>query len=308
MERGFIAGFGQREIGIRAEGVDDVPTGVSPRFFLAVTPRYFETVGMSVIQGRPFTNQDSRASAPVVIINRRLASSLWPGRDAVGRRIRLGISDSLPWRTIVGIVNDIGDSASSRVSTDAYVPFVQSPLTVATLLVGAAGDPKAMVKPIREVARSVDPDLPLLDIMTTSEAHARAWGPYRAIAATMSVFGVLALILACVGLYGLVAYAAEQRTREIGVRIALGATRVDVVRLVSRRGLQLVAVGVAFGIAAATLVLPKVIRGLLFGASGFDPVVFAAASVLLVLVAAGANYLPALRATRVDPMVALRSE
>jgi ABC-type antimicrobial peptide transport system permease subunit len=163
------------------------------------------------------------------------------------------------------------------------------------------------MKPIREAARSVNPDLPLLDLMTSAEAHARTWRPIRAYALTISSIGVIALILAAVGLYGVVAYGAEQRTREIGVRIALGAKRADVIRLTTRQGMRLVALGVAFGLAIAAMITP-LLRGILFGATPFNVFVFIGAAALLVVVAAFASYLPARRAASTDPVVALRSE
>lgn len=301
----FIAGFGGRDVGIRAEGVADVPPGVSPRFFFAVTPQYFETMRMSLREGRGFTPADRRGAEPVVIINRRQAQRLWPGRPAIGKRIKLGTADSLPWRTIVGIVSDVGDS--TRASSEAYVPFAQVPQSIATILVRGTGDPSSLMKSMREIARAADRDLPLLDLMTVEQAHARQYWPYRAFALTMSAFGIVALILAGIGLYGVVAYAAEQRTREIGVRIALGAKGSDVIGLITRQGFRLVTIGVLFGIVGATLVLP-LMKGMFWIANPFDVVVFSGAALLLIAVSLFASYLPARRATRVDPTIALRSE
>jgi ABC-type antimicrobial peptide transport system permease subunit len=176
-----------------------------------------------------------------------------------------------------------------------------------TLFVAAKGDPSALINPMREAAREIVPDLPLLDHMSAAQAHAMTWRPIRAVALAISTIGAVAVLLAAVGLYGIVAYGAEQRTREIGVRIALGAGRGDVVRLVTRQGLVLVALGVGFGWAASALVTP-VMRGLLFGASPFNVVVLAGSALLLVIVAAVASYLPARRAAATDPMVALRTD
>jgi putative ABC transport system permease protein len=160
---------------------------------------------------------------------------------------------------------------------------------------------------VREVARQVAPDLPLLDVMTVADAHAAQWRPLRAYAAIISSVGGIALILAAIGLYGIVAYTAQRRTREIGIRIALGAMRGDVIRLVTRQGMTLVGLGIAFGLVGATLVTP-VMRGLLFGARPFNPGVYAAAALLLLVVAVIATYLPAHRAAATDPMVALRND
>ena len=302
----FIAGFGGDDVRIKVEGIPVLPDGLSPRFYHPVTPAFFETVRMTFAEGRAFTAADRRGANPVIIINRNLASRLWPGRPAVGRRIKLG-ADSLPWRTIVGVVADVGDTTSGRFRNSAYVPFAQAPLPAIRLLVAAKGEPSSVIRPMREAARSVVPDLPLLDHMTAAQAHAQNWRPIRAYAVTISVIGVVALVLAAIGLYGIVAYGAEQRTREIGVRIALGAKRGDVIRLVTRQGMRLVALGVVFGLAAAALVTP-LMRSLLFGANPFSVAVFAASAGVLIVVAAFASYLPARRAASTDPMVALRSD
>ncbi|HET9424109.1 MAG TPA: ABC transporter permease [Gemmatimonadaceae bacterium] len=303
---GFIAGFGSEDTRIRVEGIPEVAAGVSPRFYHAVTPSYFETSRIALLEGRAFTTADRAGAPPVVIVNHRLAEQLWRGEPAVGRRIKLG-ADSLPWRTIVGVVANTGDTASRRFSNIAYVPFPQSPMPAVTFRVAARGEPQSVLRPMREAARSVDPDLPLLDVMTNAQAQARQWRPMRAYAFTISAIGIVALVLAAIGLYGVVAYGAQQRTREIGVRIALGAQRRDVIRLVTRQGLGLVTLGVIFGTAAAVLVAP-LMRGMLFGATPFNVVVFACSAGLLIIVAAIASYLPARRAAKTNPMLALRSE
>ena len=303
---GFIAGFGGREQPISVEGISSLPDGVSPRFYLAVTPRYFETAGMRILEGRSFEQTDRAGSAPVVIIGRRLATQLWNGQTAVGHRIRLG-NDSLPWRTIVGVIAEAGDTASRSFRNMAYVPFAQSPTAEATLLVASKGRPASIIRAVREAARSVDPDLPLLDLMTSADAHARVWRPYRAFAMTISGIGGIALVLSAIGLYGMIAYSAEQRTREIGLRIALGARPGDVVRLITRQGLRLVTLGVVLGLIAAVAVLP-LMKNLMFGLNPMNPSVFALSAALLVTVATIASYLPARRAAATDPMVALRND
>ncbi len=303
---GFIAGFGGQETKIRAEGVAQVADGVSPRFFMSVTPRYFETTETRLVEGRSFADADRSGSLPVAIIGTRLAVQLWPGTSAIGHRIKLG-ADSLPWRTIVGVLAESPDSARAGSRNIAYVPFAQAPTSDVTLLVAARNSPTALIKPVRDAARAVNADLPVLDLMTSSEAHTRVWSPYKAYAMTISTIGGLALLLACIGLYGVVAYAAEQRTREIGVRIALGAQRVDILQLVTGNGIRLISIGLVLGLAAAAAVAP-LLRNLMFGLNPFSVPVFAASAGLLGLVALFASYLPAHRAARTDPMVALRSE
>lgn len=300
----FIAGFGGQDERIRVEGIPVIANGISPRFALTVTPGYFETTAQRIVEGRPFADSDRPGREPVIIIGRRLAGQLWPGRSAVGHRIRWG-ADSLPWRTIVGVIAE--SDTSARASNLTYLPFAQSPTADATLLVRARGDPAALIRPIRQAAASVDGDLPLLELMTSAQANARTWRPYKAFALTISTIGALALLLSAVGLYGLIAYGAQQRTREIGLRIALGAPQSDVVRLVTRQGAQLVAAGLGFGAVAAAAVLP-LMRNMIFGLNPFNPAVFAASAAILVAVAALASYLPARRAAATSPMVALRSE
>ena len=302
----FIAGFGGRDLRIRAEGAAEVPEGVSPRFAIAVTPRYFETANIPLVAGRAFSAGDGAGAMPVAIINQRLAGQLWPGRTAIGRRVKLG-ADSLPWRMIVGVTADAGDTASPRFTNSAFVPFAQSPNHAVTIQVAARGDAAAVIGAVRHASRQVMPDVPLLDLETSEQAHQRTWRPYRAYALTLSSIGGIALALAAIGLYGVIAYGAAQRTREIGVRIALGATRADVMRLVSRQGFPLVGLGVVLGLAGAVAVSP-VMKGLLFGASPLNLPVFGASAAVLVAVAAVASYLPARRAASTDPMIALRTD
>lgn len=303
---GFLAGFGSAPRQIRVEGLPILPEGASPRFYHAVTPDFFITTRKMIVEGRAFNAADRRGANPVAIINARLARRLWPDRPAVGRRIKLG-ADSMPWRTIVGVVGDPHETEDRPAGSSAYVPFAQSPLERVTFYVSAKAAPAGIIRPMREAAREVAPDLPLLDHMTTAQAHAMAWRPLRAYAVTISGIGIVALVLAAVGLYGIVAYGAELRTREIGVRIALGAKRSDVIGLVTRQGMTVVGFGVALGLAGAAAVAP-IMRGLLFGASPINAPVFAGSAILLVVVAALASYVPARRAAATDPMVALRAD
>ena len=306
---GFIAGFGAHDQSISAEGVSQVPSGVSPRFYFAVTPRYFETRKLGLLEGRGFTTADRSGSAPVVIINRNLARTLWPDANAIGRRIRLGSADSLPWRTIIGIVGDITSPALGRVTNYAYVPYAQDPQVAATVLVAPQGVPSTLINPIRDAAREVTPDLPLLDLMTLDALRAKTYWPYRAYALLMMAMGAIALILAAIGLYGIVAYAAQRRTREVGLRIALGAGHADVVQLVTRQGAWVVAAGLAIGIAGALLIVP-IMQSAMWGWANtpFNPYVFAGAAGVLLVVSLVASYLPARRAIRIDPMEALREK
>jgi predicted permease len=303
---GFIAGFGASDQQIRAEGVAAVPAGASPRFYRAVTPDYRRTMRLPLLSGRDFNAQDRAGAPAVALINRRMGEQLWPGASPIGRRIKLGAADSLPWVTVVGVVGDI-DFSRGFSPNYAYVPLAQSPGSEVTLYVRAPGDPLALAPAVRAEVRAVDPDLPVLNLRTLEqEQHAQYW-PYEMYALFMSGFAVLAILLAAIGVYGVIAYNAAQRTREIGIRIALGAEARHVIAMIGAQGGRLVLLGVVLGIGGSMLLL-RVMGSLLIGASPIDPPVFAGVSVLLALVALVATYLPARRAARVDPLVALRAD
>jgi predicted permease len=304
----FIAGFGGADQRIRAEGISVVPDGASPRFFYAVTPEYFSTLRLPSLQGRLLSAADHAGAPPVAVINLRMARALWPNESAIGKRIRLGPADSLPWLTIVGVVGDSG--RGERTTNYAYVPFAQSPgrpTTLHTRIASSASSALEIVPALRGEIRAVDPDLPLVDVKTLEQDHHDSFWPYEMYALFMSAFAALAVLLAAIGLYGLVAFAVAQRTREIGVRVALGAQRVDVLRLVTGQGLRLAMLGVVLGI-VGSLGLLRLLKSMLFGASPIVPFVFGTVSLLLGGVALLASYIPARRAAGVDPLVALRSE
>jgi putative ABC transport system permease protein len=303
----FLRGFGARANGITAEGVREVPEGVSPSFTTAVTPAYFGIVEDRLTQGRTFAAEDRSGTPLVAVINAQLARQLWPGSDPLGKRLKLGAADSLPWLTVVGVLADARGERGVRNSV--YVPFAQHPGRPATLLVrtGAQAEPLQVVPDVRAVVRTLDADLPLVGLKTMQqEDHDQYW-PFEMIALFMSGFAILAILLAAVGLYGVIAFAASHRTREIGIRMALGANEKDVLLLVTGEGLRLVVAGVVIGIGGAVALL-RVLRSMLFGVSPVDPIVYVLVTVLLALVTLLASYLPARRATRVDPLVALRSE
>jgi len=303
----FIAGFGRADRSIRAEGSDtSLARSVSPRFAFVVTPAYFATERLPIRAGRGFTAQDRIGSQPVVMINQRMADVLWRGQSPLGRRIKLGTADSLPWRTVVGVVGDI--TSRDTVAHYAYVPFAQTSQNQrVTLLVRSSGDPLSLVPTVRAAVRSIDEDLPILALQTVRQQRRSNVAPYQLYATTMGAFAAFAILLAAIGLYGVVAYNAAQRTREIGVRIALGAEAKHVVALIAGQGGRLVLLGIALGTGGSMLLL-RVLRAMLFGASPIDLPVFTAVALLLVFTAALAIWLPARRAARVDPLQALRAE
>ena len=303
----FIAGFGRADQSIRAEGADSsVARSVSPRFAFVVTPGYFATERLPLRAGRAFTAQDRLGSQPVAIINQRMADVLWRGQSPLGRRIKLGSADSLPWRTVVGIAGDI--TSRDTVTHYAYVPFSQTTHNQrVTLLLRSSGDPLSLVPTVRAIVRSVDEDLPILRLQTVRQQRRSDYAPYQLYAMTMGSFAAFAILLAAIGLYGVVAYNAAQRTREIGVRIALGAEAKHVIAMIAGQGGRLVLLGILLGTGGSMLLL-RVLRAMLFGASPIDLPVFAAVAVLLSLTAALAIWLPARRAARIDPLEALRAD
>ena len=272
---------------------------------------YLATMGIAVAAGRDFAPADDGQASRVVVVNETLARRFFPGvdpvRGAVGRRVSFAGPEG-PFREIVGVARDgkywtMGEAPQPFV----YLPLAQSYSANVTMVVRAEGDPRALASAIRAEVRGLDAGLPLYDVKTIEEHLGLSLFPARVAAVLLGGFGLLALLLSTVGVYGVVSYAAAQRTREIGIRIALGAQRRDVLRLVGGRGLVLVAVGVGVGLLAA-LALTRFMASLLYGVSATDPATFAAVVALLGGVALLACYAPARRATRVDPVVALRHE
>jgi putative ABC transport system permease protein len=302
---GFIAGFSGHDEAIQAEGVAAVQSGASPRFYFAATPDYFATVELPIVAGRAFTAADRANGEKVVLLNQRSAEGIWPGASPIGKRIKLGSADSLPWLTVIGIVGNTPERGRAR--DFAYVPFDQVPLGEATLLVRATAAPLRLAPALRAAVAEADHDLPVVDLQTVEQQQNQNFSPYRVYAVTMGVFAGFAIILAVVGLYAVIAYNTAQRTREIGVRIALGAEVKHVVSLVAAQGARLVFVGIGIGV-GASFVLLRAIESFLFGASPIDPPVFAAVSAVLALAAMVAVWIPARRAARVDPLEALRAE
>lgn len=269
---------------------------------------YFETMGIPLLRGRTFTEQDGSATQPVLVINKRMADRYWPGEDPVGRTVHFPDSQRPITATVIGVVGDVRHySLDDPDRMQAYAVQTQQPHIFNSLVVRTEGDPSQMVQAVRSAIWSVDPEQPMWKIYTMDFMVNRSVGQPRFLMQLMIVYAGLALLLAAVGLYGVMAYSVTQRTREIGVRMALGAQGRDVMRMVLRRGLLLTGVGVAVGIAGA-LALGKSVNTLLFGVQASDPVTFVAVACVLAAVALLASYIPARRATRVDPLIALRYE
>jgi putative ABC transport system permease protein len=282
-------------------------------------------LGTPPILGRGFTAQDTANSLPVAIINEAAAEKFFPGEYPLGKRIKLGLPDNLIqpgmlpkgvekslWLTVVGIVKTHRQIIVGREFPEAaYAPLAQARSTLflnsSTLLVRSTGDPLSLISAVRRQIHSVDPDLPFAKVATMKARIADSLKPQRFNTFLMGLFAALALLLAMVGLYGVLSYMVLQRRHEIGVRMALGAQTRDVLGLVVRQGMTLTLIGMAIGLIAA-IGLTRSIKGLLVGVSATDPPTFLVIALLFPTVALLACYLPARRATKVDPMVALRSE
>lgn len=306
----FIAGFGARDQKIAVEGPPEVPDGASPRFGFAVTPGYFETLGLELVAGRTFEAGDDAGAAPVAVINRTMADAVWPGGSPLGRRIRLGGPGSgLPWVTVVGVVsNETGEPrAGQRPRSDVYMPLAQNPGRPVQFLVRGSRDHDRLAPLLRASIRAVAPDEPVERIQSAEAAIAQQFWPWRAMATMLTAFAVFAVVLAMIGIYGVVAYAVSQRRQEIGVRMALGERRERIVGLIVADGARLVGAGIIVGL-IISLMVTRVMRSLLFGSNPVDPAVIAGVALLLAVSATVASWLPALRATRVDPMASLRTE
>ncbi|MGH9379784.1 MAG: ABC transporter permease [Thermoanaerobaculia bacterium] len=282
--------------------------------YLVLTAGTFETLGVSLRRGRRFDERDVDGSPLVAIVNEAAARAYWPGDDPLGRRIRYHGVDDQPWLTIVGVVGDVRQLGPAEPAPPiVYVPHAQpSRLNFPygrfmTVVVRGDSGPEDLVGTVRGVVRGVAPSLPMADVRGMRDVVDRATGQPRFTMLLMLAFAVVALLLGVLGIYGVLAYAVEQRRREIGVRMALGATRREVTALVVRQGMSLAAVGAGIGLAGA-LAARRVLQGILFNVDARDPVTLAAVTLALLGVSFLACYLPARRAARVDPMIALRTE
>jgi predicted permease len=264
---------------------------------------YFETVGIPLLRGRDFARAERQGSPPVAIVNEDLAKRLWPGGDAVGRRLRIEARDT-PIE-VVGVVQSARQSALAGPEPCAYLPFAQNYSSEMVLYVRTQGEPASLILPVRRELQSLDSDVPILEAEVMSNIVAQAlWIP-RLGAALLAVFGGVALLLSAIGLYGVMSFSARHRRREIGIRLALGARRSQVLRLVILKDMPLVGAGVALGLAAALGMAPRV-AGLLFSVSATDVGVLKWAVLVLVAVALVASYLPARQAAAVDPILVIR--
>jgi len=273
------------------------------------TPDFFATLKISLVSGRLLSEADSANAARVVVISRGMAERFWPGADPVGHRIKLGTVDSAePWVTIAGIVGDVRQNWWNPMTRPViYKPFAQSAQRSMTLLLRAATNPTSYVSGIREVTRRIDPGIALRGVATLQEEVSDSIAIVRIMGILMGIFGLVALVLSSVGVYGVLSESVAQRTREIGIRLALGAETDALMKLILGHALKLTAIGLAIAL-PISFAISRAMTSLIFGIVSMDVTILAGFTALLFLVALGAGYLPARRAMRIDPMVALRYE
>jgi hypothetical protein len=270
-----------------------------------VTPRFFDVLDIPVRAGRVFGVQDDAAAPPVAVVSDGLARKLWPGEPAVGRRIRIG-RDSV-WRTVVGVVGEMRQPVESTPMAETYVPFAQDPTPLIFLLTRVTGDPRDMSAALQRAVTRVDPGLGLANVQPLRDLTERATSQHRALATVLSLFALLALGLAMLGLYASLAYVVAQRRREIAIRVAVGASAWAIRGLVAREGVALVGVGLMLGV-ALSLALTRLLATQLYGVTPTDPGTFASIAVLLGGSALVAALAPLRQAARVQPAEIMRSE
>ena len=274
-----------------------------------VTPDYFKAMGISLVRGRFFDDRDSDSAPPVAIVDESLAETYWPGQDPIGRRLHTsGFKSTAPWMTVVGVVRQVRNrTLEARSRVEVYWPENQQPASAMTLAVLTSGNPMNLVPTIQREVSSIDPDLPVFSVRTMTQVMGESLQRGRLALILLAAFAGLALLLASVGIYAVTAYGVTQRRMEIGVRMALGADRGQVLRLVMSSGAATIAMGLGFGL-VLSLLLTRLMSGLLFGVQASDPWALGGAALILMFAALLAIFIPARRATKVNPMVALRYE
>jgi putative ABC transport system permease protein len=271
-----------------------------------VSPGYFRAMGIPLLRGRLFSHSDNSKAPGVAVVSESFARRYWPNEDPIGRRFDQQANGQ--WHSVIGVVGNTKQyGLESHTKTEFYLPYLQHPLNYMTIVVRTATNPVSLTAPVRAQVASLDKDLPVYNVRTMKRLLAESVSSSRMTILLLGIFSLLAIVLAAVGIYGVVAYWVAQRTHEIGVRMALGARQLDVLRMVLRQGMRLAAIGIGCGIVAA-LGLTRLMASLLFDVKPSDPVTFVVVALVVAGVTFLACYIPARRATRVDPMVALRYE
>jgi putative ABC transport system permease protein len=274
-----------------------------------VSADYFETAGIPLLRGRTFAENDNASASRVVLVNQEFVHRHLQDQDALGKQIRLDARGAAPeWSEIVGVVSNVKTySEETRDDPEVYEPFLQRPVSSFALMVRASSDPSSLASALREAVAQVDAELPLAAVMSMPALIERQKGGDPVFVRVLGSFALLALILASIGIYGLIAYSVGQRMHEIGIRMALGAGNQDVLRMVLWEGLKMTAIGAAIGLALA-MPLPKMFDALFYGLHLREPRLYLIVPAAILGVAMLATYIPARRATRVDPIRALRQE
>jgi predicted permease len=304
--------------GLDIDGYVETPGNNAKGDWQIMTDGAFEAMGMRLVRGRWFTAADTSASQPVMVVNETMARTYWPNGEAIGGQVTVGgggMNVDQPRPVVVGIVADERhNGVTSAVKEKFYVPHSQWHLVTngnlirnAFVVVRMPGSPMTAAAPVRAIVREMDPALPVAAVRPMTDVVGTALATPRLTGFLLGTFAAIASALAVVGLYGVLSYLVARRTHEIGIRMAMGADRGEVLRMIVRRGVALAVLGVVVGLAAA-LALSRVVRGLLYDVAPTDPVTFVVVPLALLMVAAVASLVPALRAVRVSPLVALRSE
>ncbi|HEV7475788.1 MAG TPA: ABC transporter permease [Pyrinomonadaceae bacterium] len=289
------------------EGRPATPEESGNAAYLVTMPDYFRTMQIPLLAGRTFTEQDTGDGVKVMIVNETMAKQLWPGQSPVGKRLTIWRDEKFP-REIIGVVGDIKESLDAEAGSQMYVPYAQDAnWSSLSFVIRTNGDPLALAAGVRNELRSLDKAVPVFNVKSMDEVLATSVAPRRIPMLLLSAFAGVALLLAMIGIYGVTSYYVTQRTREIGIRMALGAQIGDVMRLVLKGGMVLAVLGIVIGL-AGSFVLTRLMTSLLFGVNPTDVVTFAVVSLALLATALLASYLPARRATKVDPLIALRYE
>src|SRR6185503_5013528 len=271
------------------------------------TPGYFEAVGTSLKRGRMFTAQDDEKAGRVILVNETFAKKYLPGQEPIGQRLRIG-GDEKNTQEIIGVVADVkNDDFEEIVDPTSYLPYSQNANRTMNLVIRGPQDPTRLASAVRSEVRTLDSALPVSNVKTLTQMIDERISPKRLMTYILAVFALCALLLASVGIYGVMSYAVAQRTQEIGIRMALGARAGDVLRLVLKNGMTITLIGVVIGLAGA-FALTRLLASLLFQVTPTDSVTFVGVAAVLIVVALLACYIPARRATKVDPLVALRDE
>jgi putative ABC transport system permease protein len=277
---------------------------------IAVTPHFNRTLGLPVVEGRDFTDVEGWSHSPVAVINEQMKSQFWPSGDVIGRRFKLD-GPKEDWFTVIGVAPDFNlfgvDPGNDQAPATAYVPFAYQQFLNTGLTIRVEGDPASVTSAVREAIRASDPNLPMAQVRTMAELRRLQFWQYGLYGWIFGTTGVVGLLLAALGVYGVLAYSVSQRAQEIGVRLALGAGRREILRLIVGQGIVLAGIGIVIGCGLAAAAMPAA-RSLLYKVSPFDPMTFAAVALFLGGVAFLASFLPARRATQVDPVIALRGE